>query len=1227
MKNEEERLVDVLKQEELVEMHETFMELTVDDLTALRSFPSHPHRLLHTLLAIIYLILNETRNPSLDKLTWTYLRDTLIKNPSKLLHELHKRLEYRERLKLMEIVPICLLYLEEPAYRLNAVKQVSGIAAALLSWICLCLATLVPPIPSTLIVPKEKENLHFQRCFRHVVRRIGKLYIAYAALKMTMCDVSASKYRYTTIDAQDIRYKMLFNNVRHYCQRALHSIVNQAMHQFQWPYTSHFDMNLKAINMSKTIIKCYLVLMENLYVVEVGVALVHRNTTLAELREALTMIRDFTFYYRGSRVSMRHERKLQVAQLLPVISIALNEASFTPHYVSHLRAISQIENSVNLTSECEISELISLPFIKLVSVQLHVNNAAESVSIIINHWAQHGFFNPNQATRIKFDSLQDDVVIDPFKLLNKNRKYHDQSLLQAPVLLKYEKYDLMQLLDSSSREHSNCMCPQVHFTKCIQEYRAFPLYVVATLQSSKPQEWKCTIETPSTQVFEQILPGTYLRFCNDMEVAVKQSQDIDIKNMSFYVELLQSSSTQGWPRSTNVWKLIPKWVDQRPQWLNKLELHILHPTMDFATSPLYFSYFRLRLPYSVPDMILEEMFWSKSFDWTKYVAATPCQEMLCEKYKELCEVYPFNYFIDSVKFAKFIRDCQMTPREIQLGTLDGIFFKHSCPIFRHQMELEGFLAAVNSVVELTLQNVNEPLRHFVVYHMIEEPHSAAIMTRALERFRTQAKMDEMQALAIKICASIRLQAVYRGHVVYQQYQHHLALLKQRRLAAIKIQSIFRMRIYVNRFMILLAEYREQQRLAAIEAEHRRKEEEYRLFLLGKRVRLQRWVRHRMEWRGYYRKLHPEWAEHCCRMKMRKKLYLDRMGSCLDGIRVIITVFRSHINSAKDRKLRLEVFDPNSCRTYAIDVHESLSTSIWIELDSSSKVKMATLAKRSAHHRNVSAIRIQALYRGYLERQLFVKMLPNQYDVFYDITRKSFVYENIKTKQRLNEPPFHNIYPKVRFNQPKDMWQMHYDVSSGLRYYYNPARDISTWYSEQSAASLVQKVYRRKRQSIIGHMGLQLIVQALMFHSKTKQYDALFRDVIPFENTCFRWPVLANPSDALALGIYALFVQHVFYDLDRAEILFRRALFADGTHQAILEEYTFLQHERSPEGIYSAAGPSKISRHRSIVHSIHGDWELHRDNELDHFFWYNKRSQQAQWTSPFLDVSTEEEISN
>ncbi|RHY81858.1 hypothetical protein DYB35_007814, partial [Aphanomyces astaci] len=139
----------ILDCESHVQMQGLVLGLTQEDLEALASFPSHPHRAVHLLLAMVYLILHECAvqrdclPPSMILLTWTFLRENLLRNCGALFLRLRRRLRNQSPVVPM-ITHVCVLYLRDPTFRIQALRKVSAIAAALASWVLLCLQASLP---------------------------------------------------------------------------------------------------------------------------------------------------------------------------------------------------------------------------------------------------------------------------------------------------------------------------------------------------------------------------------------------------------------------------------------------------------------------------------------------------------------------------------------------------------------------------------------------------------------------------------------------------------------------------------------------------------------------------------------------------------------------------------------------------------------------------------------------------------------------------------------------------------------------------------------------------------------------------------------------------------------------------------------------------------------------------------------------------------------------------
>lgn len=73
--------------------------------------------------------------------------------------------------------------------------------------------------------------------------------------------------------------------------------------------------------------------------------------------------------------------------------------------------------------------------------------------------------------------------------------------------------------------------------------------------------------------------------------------------------------------------------------------------------------------------------------------------------------------------------------------------------------------------------------------------------------------------------------------------------------------------------------------------------------------------------------------------------------------------------------------------------------------------------------------------------------------------------------------------------------------------------------------------------------------------------------------------------------YAVYLQCVRLDIDKAELLYRRALDLDPANDLIVTNFQRLQLERAPGRIYAFAGPGTIVLARSVVRTCASTWKI------------------------------------
>ncbi|KAL3765611.1 hypothetical protein ACHAW5_008268 [Stephanodiscus triporus] len=121
---------------------------------------------------------------------------------------------------------------------------------------------------------------------------------------------------------------------------------------------------------------------------------------------------------------------------------------------------------------------------------------------------------------------------------------------------------------------------------------------------------------------------------------------------------------------------------------------------------------------------------------------------------------------------------------------------------------------------------------------------------------------------------------------------------------------------------------------------------------------------------------------------------------------------------------------------------------------------------------------------------------------------------------------------------------------------------------------------------------------------------------------FRWAVLVNPRNPLALLNYALLNQCIYRTFDKAEKVYRAALSVDPTNTLVSENYLLFTDERYLGGAYVSIGPPYSVVRRSHVCEERpelAEWSKMIDPECHkkggEVFWYNRFTKETRFEAP------------
>lgn len=141
-----------------------------------------------------------------------------------------------------------------------------------------------------------------------------------------------------------------------------------------------------------------------------------------------------------------------------------------------------------------------------------------------------------------------------------------------------------------------------------------------------------------------------------------------------------------------------------------------------------------------------------------------------------------------------------------------------------------------------------------------------------------------------------------------------------------------------------------------------------------------------------------------------------------------------------------------------------------------------------------------------------------------------------------------------------------------------------------------------------------------------------------EDTMFHWAVVAQREHPMALLNYALLLQTIIGDYDRAERFYHRALGAlsehDDARSMCVENFEFFEVERLPGGKYSSGNPSTaVLRNSSVAETPRPEWgeyqlmvhENPAKPKASFHFWLNTLTSRGTWQQPDWSAEIQKRI--
>jgi hypothetical protein len=299
-----------------------------------------------------------------------------------------------------------------------------------------------------------------------------------------------------------------------------------------------------------------------------------------------------------------------------------------------------------------------------------------------------------------------------------------------------------------------------------------------------------------------------------------------------------------------------------PHWLCSIYRYVTHPVMECSYTRSFYR-FRVGVTERYVEHAVESTFWSKDVDWKQYLHSTDIQgKLLYKSYELLCHSHPPSTAVDSVKFSKLLRECGVQPKFLSVGDAAYLFASHLTPGSHYEMVFDGFERALERVAHIMYDHQQQglsPLRRFCFDRLVHAPSMCLIWRDVVNMWRVMEKRKRMQAFADGYCAATRIRALWKQVSTRRIHIRALERMKAERLAATKIQSVWRMRVVRVRFHHLrFTTMRLQVRIKA-RAQLRHLRQERAAFAERMRLKLVRWMKSRLRVLRAWKQLNARWV--------------------------------------------------------------------------------------------------------------------------------------------------------------------------------------------------------------------------------------------------------------------------------------------------------------------------------------------------------------------------------
>ncbi|KAJ0407545.1 hypothetical protein P43SY_006863 [Pythium insidiosum] len=326
-----------------------------------------------------------------------------------------------------------------------------------------------------------------------------------------------------------------------------------------------------------------------------------------------------------------------------------------------------------------------------------------------------------------------------------------------------------------------------------------------------------------------------------------------------------------------------------PQWLRDVQRWVRHPTFDFgstdhAAAANHFVFFHVAITASAAERLVEHTLWSRDVDWEAARQRTDLEQLITRPlYDALCRSHPRSWSIDSLKFSRLLRDCELQPRALTVGDAAFVFFAHRAPGSFHDMSYDGFLASLQWIARRLYRDNDADqngtgtgsddrarLQRLCFEWLIRAGCVQDIWFAVVNAWRLEAKERVLVVVARRWCAATRLQATWRRVLARKQHAEALERRLLERRAAVRMQSVVKMRRVRRHYQHLRAVTIRTQLFIKARRELRRRRAERIAYVERMRVRLVRWMRYRLRVLRVWKTLNARWIARRDRIRAKRR---------------------------------------------------------------------------------------------------------------------------------------------------------------------------------------------------------------------------------------------------------------------------------------------------------------------------------------------------------------------